>query len=204
MLIQSWHPSCKLIIMKTLKSLHRLRLLLAVKFSTRLSMVVITSILLMACGESKPLAVVETAARFSNCQVAPFVSVSASQQDVLPGVESNVRKQRTYRLEMEIPAAEGDAWLNAMESIDQWELWVDSVVVPVRFRPMRAPMHIKFGGLRMFYAPAREGSMQLPVEEYARHGTALQGKARLVGYNATECYSYSLDTLEALPLIIAP
>lgn len=190
--------------MKTLKSLHRLRLLLAVNLSTRLSMVVIMSILLMACEASKPLAVAETATRFSNCQATPFVSVSATQQDVLPGLESNVRKQRTYRLEVEIPAAEGDAWLNAMESIDKWELWVDSVVVPVRFRPMRAPKYLKFGGLRTFYAPAREGSMQLPVEEYARHGTALQGKARLVGYNATECYSYSLDTLQALPLIIAP
>ncbi|MBL6866568.1 MAG: hypothetical protein ISQ97_05685 [Flavobacteriales bacterium] len=190
--------------MKTLKFYDRLRLLLTVNLSTRLSVVVVTSILLTACEASKPLAVTETAARLSNCQVAPFVPVSATQQDALPGVESNVRKQRTYRLEMAISAEEGDAWLNAIESINQWELWVDSVVVPVRFRPMRADMHIAFRGLRMFYAASSEGGMQLPVEEYAHHGTALLGTARLVGYNTTECYSYSLDTLQALPLIVAP
>ena len=190
--------------MKTLKFYDPLRLFSTITPSTCLSLVVVTSILFTACEASTPLAVTEAAAPLSNCQVAPFVSISATQQDALPGVESNVRKQRTYRLEMEISAAEGDAWLNAIESINQWELWVDSVEVPVRFRPMQKKGHLMFSGLRMFYGPSSGGSMALPVETYGLHGVALNGQARLVGYNALQCYASTIDSLIALPLIVAP
>ena len=138
------------------------------------------------------------------CQFIPLESISVTQQDALPGIESNLRKQRTYRLEVKVFEEEIDRWMDVLEQMNTWELWVDSVAVPVRFRPMQKKGHMMFSGLRMFYAPSSGGSMSLPVETYALHGVALNGQARLVGYNAHQCYASALDSLIARPLIVAP
>jgi len=159
---------------------------------------------LVGCVESKRLSDVPDPHRISECQFIPLKSVSVTQQDVLPGVESNVRKQRTYRLEVKVFEEETDHWMEVLEQMSTWELWVDSVAVPVRFRPMQKKGHMMFSGLRMFYAPSSGGSMSLPVETYALHGVALNGQARLVGYNAHQCYASALDSLIARPLIVAP
>ena len=134
----------------------------------------------------------------------PLESVSVTQQDALPGMESNLRKQRTYRLEVKVFEEEIDLWLDVLERMNTWELWVDSVAVPLRFRPMQKKGHLMFSGLRMFYGPSSGGSIALPVETYALHGVALKDQARLVGYNELECFASALDSLIALPLIVAP
>ena len=105
---------------------------------------------------------------------------------------------------MKVFEEETDHWMEVLEQMSTWELWVDSVAVPVRFRPMQKKGHMMFSGLRMFYAPSSGGSMSLPVETYALHGVALNGQARLVGYNAHQCYASALDSLIARPLIVAP
>ena len=191
-------------IMKFIKPFYRLLSFSTVKPSVRLFLGFFAVMWLTSCGTSKQVPEMNSTQQLTDCTRVPFHSISATQQDALPGVESNLRKQRTYRLEMGIPAEEGDGWLNVLESINQWELWVDSVAVPLRFQPMQADMSIAFSGLRMFYTTSSEGSMQLPVENYDRHGTALNGTARLVGYSGTACYAHALDTLVALPLIVAP
>tara|TARA_B100000768_G_scaffold176738_1_gene189890 strand:- start:233 stop:814 length:582 start_codon:yes stop_codon:yes gene_type:complete len=160
--------------------------------------------MLMGCSGKKSILEVPVAPRFHACQEFPFVEFSITQQDALPGIESNVRKQRTYRVEVEIPADDGDGWLNVVESLNEWELWVDSVRVPMRFRPLRADMHAIYSGSRIFYGSSRSGSMKLPEEEYMHHGTELNGEARLVGYNSMVCYTHSIDSIIRLPLIVAP
>lgn len=168
------------------------------------ALTLVASVFLSACVNPKPLTDVPTPPRLPNCQFIPVESIAVTQQDALPGIESNLRKQRTYRLELQISEADGDEWLNVLEQMNGWELWVDSVAVPVRFRPMQKQGNMLFSGSRMFYGVSSGGSMQLPVEKYAIHGAALQGKARLVGYNSNQCYASELDTLSALPLIVAP
>ena len=170
-----------------------------------LGVVMLVVILAFAgCVQPKQLSDASDSQRILDCQFIPLESVSVTQQDALPGVESNVRKQRTYRLEVKIFEGEINHWKDALEQMDTWELWVDSVVIPVRFRPMKKQGHMMFSGLRMFYGPSSGGGMPLPVETYALHGAALNGQARLVGYNAHQCFASALDSLSSLPLIVAP
>ena len=131
-------------IMKFIKPFYRLLSFSTVKPSVRLFLGFFAVMWLTSCGTSKQLPEMNSTQQLTDCTRVPFHSISATQQDALPGVESNLRKQRTYRLEMGIPAEEGDGWLNVLESINQWELWVDSVAVPLRFQPMQADMSIAF------------------------------------------------------------
>jgi hypothetical protein len=181
-----------------LASFHRPSLL-------RSGVITLTSILVFTgCAQPRKLIEKREPQPMPECQFIPLESISVTQRDALPGIESNLRKQRTYRLEVKVFEEEIDRWMDVLEQMNTWELWVDSVALPVRFRPMQKKGHLMFSGLRMFYGSSSGGSAALPVETYALHGAALNDQARLVGYNELECYASVLDSLIALPLIVAP
>lgn len=159
---------------------------------------------LTGCIQPQRLTDVPDPQRIPQCQFIPLESVSVTQQDALPGLESNMRKQRTYRLEVKVFEGEIDHWKDVLGQMNTWELWVDSVAVPVRWRPIQKQGHMMFSGLRMFYRSSSGENMSLPVETYALHGVTLNGQARLVGYNAHQCYASALDSLSSLSLIVAP
>lgn len=159
---------------------------------------------LVGCIQPKRLSDMSDPQRVPECQFIQVESVSVTQQDALPGVHSNVRKQRTYRLEVKVSGDQADQWMGILDQTGNWDLWVDSVAVPVRFRPMQKERHMMFSGMRIFYDPSHPGGMSLPVETYALHGAALNGSSRLVGYNELQCYAIELDTISSRPIIVYP
>ena len=194
--------------MNPLKSKHPKQVKIAPFYPLRLLpfclLTLASGLILVACVHPKQMVDALDHPGLPDCQFISMESISVTQQDALPGVHSNVRKQRTYRMEVKVLGKETDQWAGILEQMSNWELWVDSVAVPVRFRPMKKEQHMLFSGMRFFYEQSHSGVMSLPVETYALHGAALNGRSRLVGYNALQCYAIELDTISSRPMIVYP
>jgi hypothetical protein len=161
-------------------------------------------LILASCNHPKQIIDTPTPLGLADCEFISLEAISVTQQDALPGLHSNIRKQRTYRLELKVSGEEADQWVGILEQMSNWELWVDSVAVPVRFRPMQKEQHMLFSGMRSFYDLSHSGGMLLPVETYALHKAELNGRSRLVGYNALQCFAIELDTISSRPIIVYP
>lgn len=116
-------------------------------------------------------------------------------QDVLPGVESNLRKQRLYRLEAER--------LVDMNRYDSWFLAADSVLIPLGLNS-NSEGEISWAGRRNFYESTRQGVPQLEVEVLDLSGYNYKNEYWLVGIGKQECKAFRLPEIEQLPLIVAP
>lgn len=139
-------------------------------------------------------------------QVLPMEWFFSTQQDVLPGMESNLRKQRLYRLEGTIPAEEGDDWLEQLMTMDQWELWVDGVVVPMRLIEVSVDMGVRLSGSRYYYHQQGDGRFGLEELQYAPAPwkDPAESAVLLVARQKGEMWCSLLDSLEVLPLLAAP
>ena len=116
-------------------------------------------------------------------------------QDVLPGVESNLRKQRLYHIE-------SDRLVNE-EHYEEWFLATDSVLIPLGLVSTTVG-ESAWAGRRNFYAETREGVPQLEVEVLNQSGMYYNNEYWLVGVGKKECKVFRLPKIEQLPVIAAP
>jgi hypothetical protein len=116
-------------------------------------------------------------------------------QDVLPGVESNLRKQRLYHIE-------SDRLVNE-ERYEEWFLATDSVLIPLGLVSAIAG-ESAWAGRRNFYEETREGVPQLEVEALNQSGMDYKNEYWLVGVGKKECKAFRLPEIGQLPLIAAP
>ena len=132
----------------------------------------------------------------SICRPARWTVGSATVSDVLPGVESNLRRVRTYRIAADL----ADFPLHP-DSIREWTLLVDSVVLPLSYR--REGVQGAWVATRMFYGVPAAGPM-LEEERYALHGRELNGSAEVTANAGGGCFRLALPPFEVLPVVAAP
>ncbi len=132
----------------------------------------------------------------SICRPARWTVTSATTADVLPGVESNLRSVRTYRIAADL----ADFPLHP-DSIREWTLLVDSVVLPLSYR--REGLQGSWVATRMFYGVPAAGPM-LEEERYALHGRELNGSAEVTANAGGGCFRLALPPFEVLPVVAAP
>ena len=132
----------------------------------------------------------------SLCRPARWTVASATVSDVLPGVESNLRRVRTYRIAADL----ADFPLHP-DSIREWTLLVDSVVLPLSYR--REGVQGAWVATRMFYGVPAAGPM-LEEERYALHGRELNGMAEVTANTGGGCFRLALPPFEVLPVVAAP
>ena len=130
-----------------------------------------------------------------------------TQQVQFPGVESNLMSTKVYRVTLDATFPEG---------VQKFELWVDSVSIPVRLVQDRSGIgmdmgagrreSVRFTANRHTYRPGMAGSMTLPEETYELSGVRIEsGAAWLVHSdrwgNRTQ---WDLGIPETLPKLYAP
>lgn len=104
-----------------------------------------------------------------------FTVSSFTKQSMHPGVEMNLWKTVTYRIEVDALFPEGS---------HDFELFVDSIAVPaslIRDRngipfdnSKRERTQVKFKSNRHFYRPGSSGAMNLKEEKYAASGVVIE------------------------------
>ena len=130
------------------------------------------------------------------CEAAKWEPLAFSTQEVLPGVESNLRAQRLY-------------FVRGLEANHKrlpesnWFLLTDSVQIPMRIRK-NAEGETQWSGSRNFYGKVRPGVPVLENESPELSGLNLEGEAWLIGKHATGCLSVSLPAVQTLETIAAP
>ena len=107
-----------------------------------------------------------------------FTVSSFTMQSMHPGVEMNLWKTVTYRIEIDALFPEGS---------HNFELFVDSVSLPtalIRDRhgipfdnSKRERTQVKFKSNRHFYRPGSLGAMNLPEEKYDASGVVIEDKS---------------------------
>ena len=125
-----------------------------------------------------------------NWQVDDFFT-----QDVLPGMESNLRKQRVYFVV-------GDA-VGEFNDQNDWLLAVDSVLIPLRVRTEESGAW-QWSGSRNFYQEVREGVMSMEEECPARSGLNLPETAFIIQRHESGCTAVELPLVRALEAIAMP
>lgn len=124
------------------------------------------------------------------CALAKFEVADATTHDILPGVESNLRMQRLYRLTA--AAAE------RLPAGGTWELAVDSVGIPMRFR-VDEHGEGQWSGSRNFYQAVRAGVMTLDEEGPSALGRLLpEGEAYLIHRSSDQCMAVRLPAFRHL------
>ena len=156
------------------------------------TLIVLTSLagmVLESCQSGIPFAA------WKDCQSPAMEVVECSIQDVLPGIESNLRSQRTYRVEAEMKSRHA-------KGLD-WFLAVDSVLVPMRMQVLDEET-VRWLGSRSFYTDVRLGVRVLEQTVLEAHGQALQGEAWLMGKSDDGCTIAALPEWHINPVIAAP
>ena len=156
------------------------------------TLIVLTSLagmVLESCQSGIPIAA------WKDCKSLAMEGVECSIQDVLPGMESNLRRQRTYRVEAEMKSRHA-------KGLD-WFLAIDSVLVPMRMRVMDEET-VRWVGSRSFYTDVRLGVPMLEQTLLEAHGQALEGEAWLMGKSENGCAIAALPEWHVMPVIAAP
>ncbi len=152
-------------------------------------MVVIGLITLQGCSAPHMVVAGET------CSVEAWQADHFTLQDVLPGRESNLRKQRVYVVLG--PPAKG---FNARS---EWMLAVDSILIPLRVRAEENGAW-QWSGSRNFYQAVREGVMFLEEERPARSGSYLSEAAFMIQSDESGCTAVELPLVRNLEAIAMP
>ena len=166
------------------------------KFDTLLfPLLLFSALLLLACQSNEPLG--SSLERLdSPCPERLIELDTLFQRAVLPGIESNLIKQRMYWLEGSL----------ANESVDEstdWALAVDSVLIPMRVRTLQEG-RMRWSGSRSFYAPVTQGMSALEESVLESHVWDLEGRALLMARSESDCWSAFPAAWVVMETIAAP
>lgn len=148
------------------------------------------AITLSSCS-SRRMAIGEDSCRVRNWQPDYFFT-----QDILPGMESNLRKQRMYIVVGDLEKAGENATGN-------WLLAVDSVLLPLRLRSEENGAW-QWSGSRNFYQSVREGVMTNDEMYPDASGLNLSDAAYLIHRNNNLCTARPLPAVRHIGTVAMP
>ena len=131
----------------------------------------------------------------SKCEVSAGSVDDFFTQDILPGMESNLRKQRIYFV---VGSAS-----SGMAEEGQWTLAVDSVLVPMRLRTDELGAWQWSGG-RNFYQPVREGVMITEEVELDASGLDPKESTYLIQRWQDKCIALVLPEVRHIGTVAMP
>ena len=129
------------------------------------------------------------------CVVRDWQADDFFAQDVLPGMESNLRKQRVYFV-----VGSADEEFNDRS---EWLLAVDSVLIPLRVRNDESGAW-QWSGSRNFYQEVREGVMFLEEEHPEFSFLELEGDAFLIQRSTSQCRAMRLPGVRHIGTVAMP
>jgi hypothetical protein len=130
------------------------------------------------------------------CSVRDWQATDFFTQDILPGMESNLRKQRIY-------IVLGDAESAGGYASGKWSLAVDSVLIPLRLREEEDGSWQWSGG-RNFYQSVREGVMTTDEMHPDGSGLDLMDAAYLIHRKEDQCTARPLPTVRHIGTVAMP
>jgi len=129
------------------------------------------------------------------CTVREWQADDFFTQDVLPGMESNLRKQRIYFV---VGSAEAE-----FNDQDEWLLAVDSVLIPLRARAEESGAW-QWSGSRNFYQTVREGVMSMEEEIPTPSFLTLEDEAFLIQRSPGQCQALTLPGVRHMGTVAMP
>tara|TARA_B100001057_G_scaffold474857_1_gene540959 strand:+ start:1327 stop:1824 length:498 start_codon:yes stop_codon:yes gene_type:complete len=132
----------------------------------------------------------------SSCAIEAWSVDDYFTKDVLPGMESNLRKQRTYFIT-------GKADLYEFNDQNEWLLAVDSVLISLSVSQLRDDLW-QWSGSRNFYQSVREGVLSMEEVNPDRSGLDLNEEAFLIRREAGRCRARLLPAVRNLGTIAMP
>ena len=129
------------------------------------------------------------------CTVREWQADDFFTQDVLPGMESNLRKQRIYFV---VGSAEAE-----FNDQDEWSLAVDSVLIPLRARAEESGAW-QWSGSRNFYQTVREGVMSMEEEIPTPSFLTLEDEAFLIQRSPGQCQALTLPGVRHMGTVAMP
>ena len=129
------------------------------------------------------------------CAVRDWQADDFFTQDVLPGMESNLRKQRVYFVVGSTEAEFNDQ--------DEWLLAVDSVLIPLRVRTEESGAW-QWSGSRNFYQEVREGVMSMEEEYPELSSLTLEDQAFLIQRGPGQCEALTLPVVRHVGTVAMP
>lgn len=129
------------------------------------------------------------------CAVRNWQADDFFTQDVLPGMESNLRKQRVYFV---VGSAEAE-----FNDQNEWLLAVDSVLIPLRMRAEESGTW-QWSGSRNFYQEVREGVMSMEEETPELSFLELEGDAFLIQRSTGQCRAMTLPGVRHVGTVAMP
>lgn len=145
--------------------------------------------LLQGCGAQRLLV------GGAKCELVTEVANDFFTQDILPGMESNLRKQRIYFVV-------GTSNLG-LDSEGDWSLAVDSVLVPMRLRTDENGAWQWSGG-RNFYQPVREGVMVTEEVQLNASGLGPDEGSYLIRQREGQCAALALPEVRHIGTVAMP
>ena len=162
----------------------------------------VIGVAMVGCSFLSELPKIQPQAKTSGFTVSAF-----TVQAMHPGVEMNLWKTSTYRLEIDALFPEGS---------HDFELFVDSISVPaslIRDRngipfddSKRERTQVKFKSNRHFYRPGSSGAMTLPEEKYAASGVVIEDESCWLTFmtSSNRMIRWDLGVPKSLSTIYAP
>ena len=129
------------------------------------------------------------------CVVQDWQADDFFTQDVLPGMESNLRKQRVYFV---VGSAEAE-----FNDQSEWLLAVDSVLIPLRVRTEESGAW-QWSGSRNFYQEVREGVMSMEEEYLDLSSLTLEDQAFLIQRGSGQCEALTLPVVRHVGTVAMP
>lgn len=129
------------------------------------------------------------------CAIRNWQADDFFTQDVLPGMESNLRKQRVYFV---VGSAEAE-----FNDQNKWLLAVDSVLIPVRVRIEESGAW-QWSGSRNFYQAVREGVMSMEEEIPGPSFLTLEDEAFLIQRSPGQCQALTLPGVRHVGTVAMP
>ena len=130
-----------------------------------------------------------------DCAVRDWKADDYFTQDVLPGMESNLRKQRIYFV---VGSAEAE-----FDDQNEWLLAVDSVLIPLRVRTEESGAW-QWSGSRNFYQEVREGVTSMEEETPELSFLELEGEAFLIQRSTSQCRAMGLPSVRHVGTVAMP
>jgi hypothetical protein len=161
-------------------------------FACALALAVVLAAVLALAGCSSSRIVVGE----EPCSVRDWQATDFFTQDILPGMESNLRKQRIY-------IVVGDAESAGDDAAGKWSLAVDSVLIPLRLRAEEDGSWQWSGG-RNFYQSVREGVMTTDEMHPDGSGLDLMDAAYLIHLKEGQCTARPLPTVRHIGTVAMP
>jgi len=129
------------------------------------------------------------------CTIRNWQADDFFTQDVLPGMESNLRKQRVYFV---VGSAEAE-----FNDQNEWLLAVDSVLIPLRVRTEESGAW-QWSGSRNFYQEVREGVMSMEEEYPELSSLTLEEQAFLIQRGPGQCEALTLPVVRHVGTVAMP